>query len=202
MGQFLPEPVQPLLAQPAFEESAGVDARRRVALEEHLIAGLAVVFAAEEVVEADLVQAGRRRVGGDVAADAQTRPVRAGDHDGRVPPDVGADPAFDVLVARKPGLPLGRDRVDVIGAAQSRHADLLLTRPLQQPEHHVTGAPAAAGLHDRVERIDPFLGFVRIDVGQLGREPVIDDREALASGSHGVASPSASSGRLSAAVFR
>jgi hypothetical protein len=42
-----------------------------VALEEDLVAALAVgVLAAEEVVEADLVQRGRAGVGGDVPADA------------------------------------------------------------------------------------------------------------------------------------
>ncbi len=71
MRQLLAEPVELLLGQPALEERAGVDARRRVALEEHLVAGLAVVLAAEEVVEAHLVQAGGRGVGGDVAAHAQ-----------------------------------------------------------------------------------------------------------------------------------
>ena len=66
MGQLLAEPVQLVLGEPAFEERAGVDARRRVPLEEHLVAGFAVVLAVEEVVEADLVQAGRGGVGGDV----------------------------------------------------------------------------------------------------------------------------------------
>jgi hypothetical protein len=42
-----------------------------VALEEDLVAGLAVLLAAEEVVEADLVERGRRRVGRDVPADAE-----------------------------------------------------------------------------------------------------------------------------------
>ena len=44
---------------------------------------------------------------------------------------------------------------------------------------------------DRLERLDPFARLVRVDVGQLGRQPVADDRELLTSGSHGVASPSA-----------
>ena len=186
MGQLLAEPVQLVLAQPALEERAGVDARGRVPLEEHLVAGLAVVLAAEEVVEADLVQAGRRGVGGDVPAHAEAGPVGPGHHDGRVPPDVGADPPFHVLVAREPRLALRRDRVDVVGAAQARHADLLLTRPLQQPEHHVPGPGPAAGAHHAVERVDPVPGFVRVDVRQLRGQPVADDGETLASGSHGV----------------
>ena len=124
-------------------------------------------------------------------ADAHAGPVRAGDHHGRVPPDIGPDPAFDVLVAGEPRLALRRDRVDEVGAAQAGHPDLLLARPLEQAEHHVPGAGPASGAHDRIERLDPFARLVRVDVGQLGRQPVADDRELLTSGSHGVASPSA-----------
>ena len=164
---------------------------RRVPLEEHLVAGLAVVLAVEEVVEADLVQAGRGGVGGDVPAHAEAGPVGPGHHDGGVPPDVGADPPLDVLVAGEPRLALGRDRVDVVGAAQARHADLLLTGPLQQPEHHVPGPGPATGAHHAVERVDPVPGLVRVDVRQLRGQPVADDGETLASGSHGMSSPSA-----------
>ena len=70
MRHLLPEAVELLLGEPALEEGAGVDARGGVALEEDLVAGLAVVLAAEEVVEADLVERRGRGVGGDVAADA------------------------------------------------------------------------------------------------------------------------------------
>ena len=191
MRELLPEPVELVLGQPALEEGACVDAGRRVSLEEHLIPGLAVILAAEEVVEADLVQAGRAGVGRDVPAHAHPRAVGAGHHHGGVPPDVGPDPALDVLVAWEPGLALGRDRVDVVGAAQAGHSDLLLARPLEQAEHHVPGAGPASGPHDRIERLDPFACLVRVDVGQLGRQPVADDGELLTSGSHGVASPSA-----------
>ena len=168
-------------------------------LEEHLVAGLAVVLAAEEVVEPDLVQAGRRRVGRDVAADAEPWPVGPGHHDGGVPPDVGADPALDVLVAGEPGLALGRDRVDVVGAAQPGHADLLLAGTLQQPEHHVARAVAAAGADHAVERLHPLTGLVRVDIGQLGGQPVTDDGVTLASGGHEVSSPSVLVVRRSAA---
>ena len=47
------------LGQPAFEEGTGVDARRGVALEEDLVAHAVGVLAAEEVVEAHLVEASR-----------------------------------------------------------------------------------------------------------------------------------------------
>src|SRR4029077_7212477 len=133
----------------------------------------------------------RAGVGGDVPAHAHAGPVRAGDHHGRVPPDVSPDPALDVLVAGEPWLALRRDRVDEVGAAQAGHADLLLARPLEQAEHHVPGAGPPSGAHDRIERLDPFARLVWVDVGNVGRHPVADDRELLTSGSHGVASPSA-----------
>ena len=83
-----PEPVELLLGEPAFEERARVDARRGVALEEDLVAEAAVALAAEEVVEADVVERGRRRERREVAAEAVEAVVRPVDHRHRVPADV------------------------------------------------------------------------------------------------------------------
>jgi hypothetical protein len=58
VADLLAEPVELLLGQPALEEGAGVDAGGGVALEEDLVAAAGVVLAAEEVVEADLVELG------------------------------------------------------------------------------------------------------------------------------------------------
>ena len=66
--------------------------------------------------------AGRRRVGGDVAADADAGPLRAVHHDRRVPADPGAVAALDLLVAGEPRLVLGRDGVDVVGRWSARGA--------------------------------------------------------------------------------
>ena len=153
-----------------------------MALDEDLVAAAGVVLAAEEVVEADLVEAGRGLVGGDVAADPEALAVGARHHDRGVPADEGADPALDVLVAGEPRLALGRDGVDVVGAAQRGHADLLLAGPLEQPEHEVAGAVAAALVDQRVERLEPLLGLVGIDVRQLGRQALVDHGRALGSG--------------------
>ncbi len=182
---LLAEPVELRLGQPPLEERARVDARRRVALEEDLVAGLPVVLAAEEVVEPHLVQRGRGGISGDMSADTRAAgAVRPRHHDRGVPPDVGADAALDVLVAGKPRLPLRRDRVDVVGGAQAGHPDLLLARPLEQAQHEVAGPPAAAGARDRVERVDPLPRLIRVDVRQLRGQPVADDRVTLTSGSH------------------
>ena len=182
---LLPEPVELRLGEAPLEEGARVDARRRVPLEEHLVAGLPVVLAAEEVVEAHLVERGRGRVGGDVPADARAaRAVRPRHHDRGVPPDVGADAPLDVLVAGEPRLPLRPDRVDVVRRAEAGDPDLLLARALKEAQHQVAGPPAAAGAGDGVERVDPLARLVRVDVRQLRGQPVADDGVTLTSGSH------------------
>ena len=65
---LLAEVVQLLLADPALEEGAGIDARRRVSLEEHQVALLVVIGGAEEMVEADVEQGRAGGEAGDVAA--------------------------------------------------------------------------------------------------------------------------------------
>ena len=157
---LLAEPVELLLGQPALEEGAGVDAGGAVALDVDLVAAAGVVLAAEEVVEADLVEAGGGLVRRDVAADLEALAVGAGHDDRGVPADERADPALDLLVAGEPRLALGRDRVDVVGAAQRRDADLPLAGPLEQPQHDVAGALAAA-LVDACRRRTPASRWSR-----------------------------------------
>ena len=59
MAVLLAEAVELVGAEPALQERAGVDAGGGVALDEHLVAAARMRPAAEEVVEADLIQ--RRR---------------------------------------------------------------------------------------------------------------------------------------------
>ena len=173
---LLAEAVELLLAEATLEERAGIDARRAVALDVDLVAAALVVLAAEEVVEADLVEARRGLVGGDVTADLEALAVGRRDHDRGVPADERADPALDLLVAREPRLALRRDRVEVVGRAQGRDADLLLARALEEAQHQVAGAVAAAVVEHRVERREPLLRLVRVDVGQLGGKTLVDHR--------------------------
>ena len=73
---------------------------RGVPLEIDDVAAAVLALAAEEMIEPDLVQRGRRRIGGDVAADAVRRAVGAHHHRHRVPADEALDPALDFLAAR------------------------------------------------------------------------------------------------------
>src|SRR5690606_36533611 len=73
-ADLAPEPVELRLVEAPLEVRTRVDARRRVALEEHLVAD-ARVATAEEVVEADLVQRRGGRVGREVTAETVDAPV-------------------------------------------------------------------------------------------------------------------------------
>jgi hypothetical protein len=55
-ADFGAELVQLTCVQPALDESAGIDARRGVALEVDLVTGCGVRLASEEVIEADFVK--------------------------------------------------------------------------------------------------------------------------------------------------
>src|SRR5687768_9894930 len=98
-AQFHAEVVELALFEAVLEERARVDAGRGVPLEEDLITRLTVGLASEEVIEPDLDQAGRRRIGGKVTANALRTHVGPCDHHCRVPTDESAEAAFGVLVA-------------------------------------------------------------------------------------------------------
>ena len=90
--QFLAEVLELLLVEPAFDERAGVHAGAGVALEEDDVAGVRLGAAAEEVVEADLVERRGAGEGGDVPADVGVL-VRLEHHRHRVPADDALDAA-------------------------------------------------------------------------------------------------------------
>ena len=95
---LLAEVVELLLGEAAEHERARVDAGRRMALDEHEVAGVLVRRRVPEMVEADVVERRRRREARDVAADVRVL-VRAHDHRHRVPAQYRADAVLDVLVA-------------------------------------------------------------------------------------------------------
>ena len=83
-----------------------------------------------------------------------------------------ADPPLHRLVAREGRLLLGADRVDVAGLGQRRQPDLELAGALEQLVDEEPRAALAFLLDDLVERGDPVVGLVRVDVGQLVLELV------------------------------
>ena len=177
--ELLAEAVEPIFGQSPLEVGPGVDPGRRVPLDEHLVAAARVVLAAEEVVEPDLVERRRRRVGRDVPADADARALRAVHRDRGIPADPAAVRALGLLVAGEPGLAVRGDGVDVVGAGHRRNADVLLAGALQHPQHEIARALAAAGVQDGVERLQPLGGLVRVGVGEVCGKPLPDHGEPV-----------------------
>ena len=159
-----------------------------MALEEDVVAAAGVVLAAEEVVEADLVERGRGGVGGDVPAHADAGALGARDHDGGVPAQPAAVGALGVLIAGEVGLVLDRDGVDVGGGGLSRKADVLLTGLGQHRQQDVAGARAALVLDEGLEGLEPLPGLLGVIVGDLGQEAV-DQRRGVTGGAHGILFP-------------
>jgi hypothetical protein len=141
-----------LLGQASLEEGAGVDPRRGVALEVDEVPRVILAPAAKEVVEGHLVEGRRRRVGGDVTADALGDAVGADHHGHGVPANDALDPALDLpaagvghLLGRMNGVDVGRfggegepdaraPGVDVKGLEEGTHAlgSLVAEHPLQR----------------------------------------------------------------------
>ncbi len=177
---LLAEVVQLLLRKATLEEGAAVDSRSGVALDVHVVAGQAVVLAAEEVVEADFVERRRAGEGGEVTADPVGLLVGPDDHHRGVPADVGADAALDVLVAREEGLLLGGDRVHIRRRHRRRVPDLQLVGTLQQLGDEEPGSGLAARVDHRVQRVEPLARLARIGVGELVDEAVDDHGHIVA----------------------
>jgi len=157
-----------------LEECACVDSGRCVALEVDVIASVAIVLTAEEVVEADLVQARRARKCAEVAADSVLVLVGAHDHHGRVPAHECPNAPLDVLVAGEPRLGLARDGVDIRRADGCGEADLCRVGVLEQLAQQEPGACLAVNLDDGIEAFHPLLGFARVAVGELADVAVED----------------------------
>ena len=158
------EILQGLLVDPAFEERPGVDARRGVPLEVHLVAQEAVAPAVKEMVEAHLEQGCGGRVRGDVAANPVVFPVSSHHHRHGVPADDALDAAFDFAVARVRVLLVHGNRVDVGCIGAEGDDDLRTVRPLfdlLEQEAHPVRPVVFQGV---VERLDPVLRLGGVDV--------------------------------------
>src|SRR5690606_3863895 len=105
-------------ADAPYQGGARVDARRAVALGRDVVARVVAVGAAEEVVEADVVERGRAGEAGDVAAQVAGLAVGPHHHRHRVPADDRADAPFQGLVAGDLRLQVRRDGVDVFGGGR------------------------------------------------------------------------------------
>jgi len=121
--QLVAEMVDLIDRQTPLKERAGVDARRDMALEVDQVALVIRPVAAEEMVVADLVECRRRRIAGDMPADALFRAIGLHHHRHRVPADDAADTVFHLQIPRIGRLRVWRDSVDVgrVGGERQPH---------------------------------------------------------------------------------
>ena len=168
-GRFLAEVFQMLLVDAALDIGAGIDAGRRMALEHDQIAAAVVIRTAEEMVEADLVQGGGGLVAGDVAADAGCLLVGAHDTGHGVPADQVLDPAFHRGIARMLFLEMDRDGVHIGGGGVVRQIGAGAASLVDQTFEQIMGPFRAFFFDDRGEGVQPFTGFLRVDIRGKGR---------------------------------
>ena len=166
VGQLLAEAIELALRQAPLEECSSVNAGGGVPLEKDLVSASGCIGAAEKVVEAHLVERCRRRVGRDVAADADAGPLSSVHHDGRIPADELADATLESLITGEPRLDLRRDGVDVVSRAKAGNAHIAFGRSPQQGQHEITGAIGPGSFNELVEGCGPLsrLLGVHIDV--------------------------------------
>lgn len=141
--------------------------RGGVTLEKDLVASAGCVLAAEEMVEAHLVQGGLRGVRRDVTADRNIGILLAGHHDGGVPARPASDFPLKVLVAWVVRLIIDADGVDVRGHNVRRNGNSTTAGVVLHRLKEIAGARSALAIDESLNRLNPFLRFFRIDVRYL-----------------------------------
>ena len=137
-----------------------------------------IVAGAEEVVEADLEQVGRRRVARDVAAElgraAALDAVGAHHHRQRVPAHQGGEALLHRQVAGEGRLRLERNGVDVRRHHRWQPAHAAPPRVREQGVEQEAGARLAVRGDQRVERLAPLRGLGRVEIGDAVAEDGAD----------------------------
>ena len=174
-GHLLAESVHFLFGEAAFQEGARVGAGGGVTLEEDVVAAAGVVLAAEEVVEADLVEGGDGGVGRDVSADLDAGALGARHLDGGVPADPAAVFALHGFVAGEVRFLVNGDGVDVGGRVFLGELNAIAARFAEHVQQDVACAGAALFVDESGQGLDPFGGLLGVVVGDLGDQPVDDD---------------------------
>ena len=161
---LLAEVVELVFGYAPFEEGAGIDAGRGMALEEHQITAVFLGRSLEEVVETDIVQSGAGGKGGDVTAQIRVLLVGTHDHGQRVPAHHRADAPLHEQVARHGRLVGDRNRVAIGRSDRVGQGSAAAAGQFAQARDQVMGAVLPLVVEYGLQRVEPFLGFKRIDI--------------------------------------
>src|SRR5665213_108169 len=129
-----------LFREPSFQKSPRIHAGRSVALIVDQIAGLAVIAAAEEVVESHFAESGERGIGGDVTADVRIVLIGADYHRSRIPANQAFDAAFQRAISRIRSFFVRWNRIQVGSVNGLRRRDAESGGAGQKLFEQVTGA--------------------------------------------------------------
>lgn len=127
-------------------------------------------LATEEVVEADLIQARRAGIRGEMATDPRVRLVGAQDHRRRVPAHDVPDAGLHRLVTREARLVARLDRVDVRRRRKRGELDAEITGSRHQAHHEQPCALGAVSGDRTLELRDQARGVGGIRIGNLFQE--------------------------------
>ena len=161
---LLTEIAQIFLVQAPLQVGAGVDAGRRMPLNEQHIAGLLRRRGAPEVVETDIVQGGRRGKTGDVPAQFAGHPIRPHHHGHGIPANQRANAPLQRVVAVAALFQMRRNGVQIGGLGLIGNVYAGAPRVVDQPLDEEMGALAAFQIDHRIQRIHPLAGFDCVDV--------------------------------------
>jgi hypothetical protein len=151
-------------ADASFEESARIHAGRIVSLEIHQIAAMRIGLAVKKMIETHVVQSGCGGKTCDMSAQLGRIAIGIQHQHHRIPAHPGADAVFQILVAGGALLFANRDGVAIRRGRAERHARTGIARLVEQFPEQKTDAFRAFVFQNRLEGIQPLLGFLRIVV--------------------------------------
>ncbi len=163
--------IELLLAQSSFHEGAGINPRGGMPLEVHQIATKILAGGPKEMIEANVIE---RRGGGkarNVPAEFGGLAIGPHHHCHSVPAYERTNPVLNRGIARKSGLHVGRNRIDVGGIGGVREVGTRPTGLIDQALDEVMGSFYPFGANDRLECFQPLAGLFRI--GVLGKMNVL-----------------------------
>ncbi len=116
------------------------------------------------MVEANVVERGRRCEAGDVAAQFTRLAIGPHHHGQRVPTDQRTQPPLHLRIAGHLGLAVHRNAVDVFGGRHEGQMSTGATGELHQSFQQMVRAFGAIRVDDRLQRLQPLAGFGGIEV--------------------------------------
>ena len=158
------EVVQVGLVYAALQVGARIHARGAVPLVEHQVTRVAVLGAAEKVIETHVVQGGAGRETGNMPAQGIVVVIGPHHHRQRIPAHQGTDPAFHEQVPRHHLLFAGQNGVGKGGGDGRRQAQALLLGVLGQFPQQERGALRTVVPGHFIQCVQPFPGFRGIHV--------------------------------------